>query len=99
MQEILKILNEGTRGQKRALFAFDKETKSEEIRKKFQVFARWYFPKFFPFKDAIFHKTWDTNNINVYLGLQAEYLNIASRELSKTTRTKLFVAFCLANDE
>src|SRR3990167_5483271 len=99
MKEILEILNKGTRGQKRALFAFDKNSKSDDVRKKFTIWARWYFPRFFPSKDALFHKSMDFGNINVYLGNETSFLNIAFRGSAKTTRTKLFVAFAIANDE
>lgn len=97
--EIIKILKEGTPSQKRALFAFDTKTKSDRIRFKFVIWARWFFPEFFPSKDAIFHQAMDLGNINVYLGNETSFLNIGFRNSSKTTRTKLFVAFCIANDE
>ncbi len=99
MDKILKILNEGTLAQKRALFAFNKDTSSTEVRKKFLIWARWYFPKFFPSKDALFHESMDLGNLNVYFGNEKTFLNIAFRNSSKTTRTKLFTAFVIANDE
>src|SRR3990167_4005178 len=98
MKEILDILQNGTNGEKRALFAFDNED-AEIIRKKFSYWARWYFPKFFPSPDAPFHKEMDLGAIKVYLGQEPEFLNIAFRNSSKTTRAKLFVAFAIANDE
>lgn len=98
MTEVQKILNFGTPAQRKALFLFDKDTPPERVLKKFKIWARWFFPKFFMSKDAPFHKEMDMGIIKVYLGLEPEFLNVASRELAKTTRAKLFVAFAIAND-
>ena len=93
-----KILDEGTDAEKKALFLFDKDTESKLILKKFRIFSRWFFPKFFPSKDAPFHRDMDLGVIRVYIGLETEFLNVAARGLSKTTRAKLFTAFAIAND-
>ena len=98
MKEVLKILEEGTKGEKRALLSFSTEG-PEEIRKKFNIWSRWYFPRFFPSPDAPFHKDMDLGLIGVYLGKESSFLNIAHRDSAKTTRAKLFVAYCIANDE
>lgn len=95
---ILDILNGDSASQQKALFVFDKHTEPELIRKKFTIWARWFFPKFFPSKDALFHKDIDNGNINTYLD-GGSFLNIAFRGSAKTTRTKLFCAFAIANDE
>lgn len=97
-QKILKILNEGTASQIKALFLFNKEDEDETIYKKFLIWSRWFFPQYFPSKDALFHKKMDYGNIGVYKS-GGSFLDIGFRGCSKTTRTKLFVAFCIANDE
>lgn len=97
-QEVLQILKEGTPGQQKALFVFDKNTDKELIRKKFQYWSRWFFPKFFESADAPDHKLVDEGNIEAYINGQP-FLDIAYRGFAKTTRTKLFIAFVIANDE
>lgn len=95
---IEKILIEGKQGEQRALFDFDNNNSIEEIRIKFIYWSRFFFPKFFSSSDAPEHKDIDIGNIKVYLGLESSFLDIAFRGFSKTTRTKLFIAFCIAND-
>ena len=93
-----EIILNGTDAQRRAGFAFDKETLPDDIRKKFVVWSRYFFPKFFSSPDAPFHKQIDEGNIGVYTN-GGQFLDIAFRGSAKTTRTKLFVAFCIANDQ
>lgn len=66
---------------------------------KFNIWGRHFFPKFYKVSDAPFHRDIDLGNIRVYRGEQGEFLDIAFRGAAKTTRTKLFVAFAIANDE
>ena len=102
---VLKILEKGTLKQKKALFLFDRKTDREMIRTKFLYWSKWFLPSYFRektgeyVKDAPFHKRMDEENINVYVGRRPSFLNIASRDFAKTTRTKLFIAFVVANDE
>ncbi len=98
-KEILDILDKGSRSQIKALFLFIRETEADLIRKKFLIWSRYFFPQFFPHQDALFHLQMDRGNIGIYLNQQYSFLNIAFRGSSKTTRTKLFIAFCIANDE
>lgn len=97
-KDILNILNNGTPSQQKAVFLFDIKTDEKLIIKKFNYWGRWFFPKFFPSKDAPFHKDIDAGNLSVYLGKEKQFLDIAFRGSAKTTRTKLFIAFCIAND-
>lgn len=92
------MLDKGDRSEIRALFAFDKNDSDEEILVKFNVWARWFFVKFFKAKDAPFHREIDLNNLRNYRGSQKYFVNIAFRGAAKTTRTKLFVAFAISND-
>lgn len=95
--EIRTILDEGNKSKLLALFQFDITEPKERIAKKFKIWSRYFFPKFFSSKDAPFHEQMDMGNIGVYIN-GASFLNIAFRGSSKTTRTKLFIAFCIAND-
>ena len=61
--------------------------------------VRYFFPKYFTSKDAPFHAIIDYNNLSVYKAEAKSYLDIAFRGSGKTSRTKLFIAFCIACDE
>lgn len=99
MEQILNILNEGTPNQVKALFQFNSLTDDPEvILDKFRIWSRWFFPKLFKSEDAPFHEDIDRNNLETYLN-GGQYLDIAFRGAAKTARTKLFVAFVIANDE
>lgn len=106
MSTLQKILLEGSKAEQRVLFAFDGTTEADDIRKKFKIFSRNFFPEFFidpvtqvGLKDAPWHKDMDLGNINAYIGKESSYLNIAFRNSAKTTRTKLFIVFAVLNDE
>lgn len=96
---IEEILNRGDKGEVRALFAFSRENSDEEVLLKFNLWARWFFPQYFKKKDAPFHKDIDNYNLQVYRGKSKSFVNIVFRGGAKTTRTKLFKAFTIANDE
>ena len=96
--KILKILNKGTPVEQKALFLFNREDETEIIRKKFLCWSGWFFSQFFGSADAPFHKAIDLGNTGIYKN-GGSFLNISFRGSAKTTRTKLFVAFCIANDE
>jgi len=96
--KITEILNTGTNGEIRALFEFGKEDTTEDIKKKFQIWGRWFFPKYFESPDAPFHKEMDERNVKTYQ-YGGKFLNIAFRGSAKSTRTKLFVAFTIACDK
>src|SRR3990167_2769136 len=104
-KEVLEILKTGTKREIRTLFLFNKDTDSEHIRQKLNIWTRYFFPDYFLEKgtkraipDAPFHQIMDERNIGIYIGKESSFLNIAFREASKTTRTKLFIAFAIAND-
>jgi len=97
--QIKDILNGENLPMKKALFSFDAYNDDEElILNKFYLFSRYFFPKYFMVDDAPFHKDIDRNNLKAYLGEISSYTNIAFRGGAKTVRTKLFMAFCIAND-
>lgn len=99
MEEIKKILHEGTDAQRKLLFSFGNLTSKEDILKKFELFTRYFYPKFFKSKDAPFHKEAVRRLISVYRGeAHEDFLWIGFRGCSKSTFVKLFVVFVLAND-
>lgn len=82
----------------REFFAFNQNTPVNEIVFRFNLFTRNFYPKFFDSLDAPFHKLIDENNAKIWKGETREFLDIAFRGASKTTRTKLFIAFAILND-
>ena len=92
-------MERGNRYEVRGLFSFLKDNPKEEIEVRFNVWVRYFFPQFFSSEDAPFHSRIDIKNIEIYKGEQSAFLNIAFRGSAKTTRTKLFIAFAIANDE
>lgn len=97
--EVEAILLEGDVPQVRALFAFDSTTEEDDVLLKFWLWSRWFFPNSFKTKDAPFHQQIDRANLSVYRANKKAFVDIAFRGAAKTTKTKLFVAFCIANDE
>lgn len=98
MEKAKDILRSGSPAQVRALFAFDSSTSPERVALKFRLWSRYFFPKFFPSKDAPFHLDMDLRRARLYQGHQSAFLNIAFRGSAKTTRAKLFRAFVIACD-
>jgi len=82
----------------KALFQFSNEDSDEEVLLKFNLWARNFFPQYFKVKDAPFHKKIDSNNLKIYRASIKSFVDLAFRGASKTTRTKLFIAFVVAND-
>lgn len=95
---IMEILNNGSLADKKALFAFDNENSEAEVLLKFNLWARYFFPQYFSSQDAPFHKEIDANNLGAYDGTLSAFVDIAFRGAAKTARTKLFLAYCIAND-
>ena len=62
------------------------------------MWARYYQSKYFKSKDAEFHKDIDSYNIEVYRGEIDSFTDVAFRGGAKTARTKLFLAYAIAND-
>lgn len=98
-KEIEDILDGNDRAEIRAFFSFNKDTSEKEVLFLFNLWARKFFVKYFKADDAEFHKEIDTHNCRVYRGTQKFFVDIAFRGAAKTTRTKLFIAFAIANDE
>lgn len=103
---IRDTLERGDVKEVRALFAFDSNDSEDRVLFKFRLWAHWFFPTYFMderneyvIEDAPFHPDIDRNNLGVYRGTGKRfYVDIAFRGAAKTTRTKLLIAFCIAND-
>lgn len=94
-----KIIHKGDKAELRALFSFDNTNTEKEVLLKYNLWGRYYFSKYYKHKDADFHKEIDKNNYRVYAGKELKYfVDIVHRGGAKTTRTKIFIAFCIAND-
>jgi hypothetical protein len=98
MESIKEYLKKATPAQARALFEFDINTPPEKIYKKYKIWARYFFPKYFKSPDAPFHKDMAMHRIRIYVGRDDVFLNVAFRGSAKTTDAKLFRAFVICND-
>lgn len=96
--DIKEILNRNNPAELRELFGFTIEDSDEKILLKFNLWARFFYIQYFTSKDAPFHEKIDGYNLKAYKGEIASFTDIAFRGASKTSRTKLFIAFCIAND-
>jgi hypothetical protein len=81
-----------------ALFRFTVQDDDELILNKFKLWGKTFFPKYFKGKDASFHEAIDLGNLHAYKAIIKTFTDIAFRNAAKTTRTKLFLAFVIAND-
>lgn len=98
MSTIQEILKSDDPIQLKALFAFNKSDSDQAVVFKYNLWSRKYFPKYFSSADAPFHKEIDEYNVQIYRGTLTTFINIAFRGAAKTARTKLFLAYCIAND-
>lgn len=96
--ELQAILDRNDPNELKALFSFDSSNSNEQILFKYNVWARFFFPKYYSSPDCKAHREMDLNNIRAYRSEIRQYVNIAFRGFAKTARTKLFIAFCIAND-
>lgn len=95
---IEEILKKGDPEQLTALFQFTPQTDDEKIVVKFNLWSRYFYPKYFESEDAPFHEEMILNLIKVYKGQVETFVNIAFRGAGKDVKTKLFIAFCILND-
>lgn len=95
--EIIQVLEKGSLKDKKALFQFSNES-IEEVVEKFRFWAIFHCPEYFTSSDADFHEEIDINNLKTYLGYADSFVDIVFRGGGKTARTKLLIAFCIAND-
>lgn len=96
---IQDILRTGTTAQQKAMFQFRATETEERLKLKFNLWARFFFPQYFKKPDAPFHAKIDLFNIRIYRGeLADQFINAGFKGCAKTSRTKLFIAFVIAND-
>ena len=93
---IKDIILNGTAEDNRSLFAFTVEDTNEKILKKFRLYARSNFPRYFKYKDAPYHHDMVCDYIDSYKGIQ-NVLDGAHRDAAKTSLIKLFIAFVIQN--
>jgi hypothetical protein len=97
-KELIKeIILNGTPEQKKILFSFNKDTPDEKVVKKFKLFARSQYPRYFHNPSAPFHDGMVLRTIKSYRGKNV--VEVGFRGCSKTTTKKLIRAFILLNDE
>lgn len=97
--ELEKIIKEGTKEERLALFRFSPDEPTHNIMLKFNLWARYFFPNYFSSPDAPFHQLIDERLVNLYKGDINSFVNIAFRGSGKTTRAKLFMAYVIINDK
>lgn len=95
-QLIKDIITKGIPQEKIILFRFNKDDSNEKVYKKFQLFAKSNYIRFFKGVDAPFHQEMVMNFIRSYRG--ENYINLAFRGSSKTSLAKLFLVFAILND-
>lgn len=95
---IEQILSSDDLELKKALFQFDSTDTDEVVILKANLWSRHFFSQYFKVKDAPFHKKIDSLNLKVYRATLKTFADLAFRGAAKTTKTKLFVAFVIAND-
>ena len=94
---IYRIFESGSQEERLALFGFDGKNNPIQIRKKFTLFSRFFFSRYFNSKDSEDHKRMVENIIKAYLG-EINYLDIAYRGFAKTTYGKVLLVYLLTND-
>ena len=92
-QEIIEQFNTDPR----RLFAITSDN-IEVACNKFRLWVRLLFPQAWKKNDSSVHHEMDRRLCNLYFGGKKSFLNIGFRGLAKTARTRVFIAFMLAND-
>lgn len=98
MQSIIEILRGDNLVEKKALFQFNSSNSPEQILLKFDLWSRYFFPQYYNSKPAKFHHEINKNNLDAYLGNVDAFVDIAFRGAAKTSMTKLFIGYVIAND-
>lgn len=98
MEQIREILHNKIPSELLALFRFKVEESNEKILLKLNLWARYFFPQYFESSDAEFHNEMNLAFIDLYKGNIDTFVNTAFRGAGKDVKTKLFVAYTIAND-
>jgi hypothetical protein len=97
-QLIKHIVLNGTKEEKLELYQFDNNTPDDKVLKKFKIFARANYTRYFTSTAAPYHDDMVTDYILSYRGKE-NVLEAAHRDAAKTALLKLFVTFVLLNDK
>lgn len=97
--ELQAILTGTDLSAKKSLFAFNRHDALDLVLLKFALWSSQLFPQYFSSDDAPFHKDIDANNLRLYRGEIDQFVDIAFKGAAKTSRTKLFVAYAITNDQ
>lgn len=96
-KEFIKhIVFNGTNEEKQELYGFDDSTPIDKVRKKFKLFAKANYIRYFTQEDAPFHDQMIENCLRSYRGDNA--IDLGFRGSTKTTLRKLIRVFVLLND-
>jgi len=68
---------------KKALFIFDNKNTNEQIALKFNLWARYFFAKYFTSNDCKAHREMDINNLKAWRGEISQFVNVAYRGFAK----------------
>lgn len=96
--KILEIIEKGNFTEVRQIFAIT-DANIDTLPEKFDLWSKVFFPKTFKIDDAPFHYEMNQNLADLYTGRVQSVTQVHFRGATKTTRTKLFLAFVLANDQ
>lgn len=95
---IKEIVLKGSIAEKLELYSFNIENSNELIAKKFRVWARANYPRYFTDKESPEHKVMVLNYVKSYKG-ECNGIEIAYRGMGKTSILKLFIAYAILNDK
>jgi hypothetical protein len=95
---IKEIVLNGTKAQKLFLYGFTKDDTNDTIVKKFRIWSRANYPRYFTDKESPEHKVMVLNYVKSYRG-QCNGIEIAFRGFGKTSILKLFIAYVILNDQ
>lgn len=98
MEQIKEILHNKIPSELLALFRFSIKDDDDRILLKLNVWSRYFFPQYFESNDAEFHNEMNLDLIKTYKGNLDAFVNIAFRGAGKDVKTKLFIAYSIAND-
>lgn len=96
-QFLKNIAVSGTPAEKKALFSFTLDDSNETILKKFKLFSRSCYPRYFTDPAAPYHDDMVFDYIDSYRGTDS-VLEAAHRDAAKTALIKLFITFVILND-
>lgn len=95
-KQLKKILNSNDPVKLKSLFVFDDDN-DKRVLFKYKLWVRKFFPSYIKSKDAPFHDEMILYTLHAYKNKFA-YVHAAFRGAAKTSLTKLFLAYVIAND-